>query len=175
MSLEGRTADEIAALAELANTIANNPETRRDFLRLTKKINPGAAIPEIDIPASLASEFKPALDRLAQLEKDAQEREIRDRIHAGRRKALEVQGVTEADMPAIEKIMTDNSIATHAAAAKVLAAERKLAEPTASSYKPLQSFTMPKVDTGEFKGNLRGFARGEAYRAIDELRGRRLT
>ena len=36
MPLEGKSAEEIAALAELAEQLANNPKTRKGFLHLSK-------------------------------------------------------------------------------------------------------------------------------------------
>jgi hypothetical protein len=36
-------------LAALAKQLAENPETRKDFLRLTKKAKPDLPIPELEI------------------------------------------------------------------------------------------------------------------------------
>ena len=176
MSLEGKSVEDIEALAELANALGNNPATRLDFLRLTKKANPTANIPEIDIPIGLQGAMKPHLDRLAQLEAQAVERDTRDRITSQRKQALSVSGITEADMPAVEKLMTDRKILDHTTAAEFHVAQRRMAEPTPSSLTGLRTFGKPVMpDLAAFQGNLQAHARNEAYAAIDQLRGRRAT
>ena len=176
MSLEGKSVEDIEALAELANALGNNPATRMDFLRLTKKANPTANIPEIDIPIGLQGAMQPHLDRLAQLEAQAVERDTRDRITSQRKQALSVSGITEADMPAVEKLMTDRRILDHKTAAEFHVAQQRLAEPTPSSLTGMRTFGKPVMpDLAAFQGNLQAHARNEAYAAIDQLRGRRAT
>ena len=176
MSLEGKSVEDIEALAELANALGSNPNTRMDFLRLTKRANPGASIPEIDIPVGLQSSMQPHLDRLAQLEAKALQRDTRDNILSQRREALSVKGITEADIPAVEKLMTDRKILDHKTAAEFLSAQQRLAEPTPSSTAGSRTFGKPVLpDLTAFKGNMQAHARSEAYAAIDQLRGRRAT
>ena len=173
MSLEGKTAEEIASLAELSANLMNDPKTRAGMLRLTKMANPAANIPEIDIPDSIASAFKPQLDRLAQLEKQVQERDAEDRVRAARKKALEIQGVTRDDIPAIEKLMVEKQIPDHKTAAEFLAMQRKSAEPTPAAG-AARTFALPKTpDLKEFGGNMQAWARKNAFDVIDQLRGRR--
>jgi hypothetical protein len=173
MSLEGKTAEEIAALAELSANLMNDPKTRSGMLRLTKLANPSANIPEIDIPESIASAFKPQLDRLAQLEKQVQEREAEERVRSARRKALEVSGVSRDDIPDIEKLMIEKQIPDHKTAAEFLAMQRKSAEPTPAATAN-RTFGMPKTpDLKEFNGNMQAWARKNAFDVIDQLRGRR--
>jgi hypothetical protein len=174
MSLEGRTTEEINALAELASTLATNPKTRNGFLQLTKTANPDTAIPEIDIPQQLSSHFKPHLDRLAELEKAHQQRELQAKIEEGRKKALQVKGMNENDLPALEKMMVEKQLVSHETAAEFLMASRKAAEPTPAAFHQQRKFTVPSTpDLKEFGGNLRAHAQQQAYQVIDELRGRR--
>jgi len=175
MSLEGRSPEDVQALAELAEALATNPNTRHGFLGLTKKINPGANIPEIDIPASLQASMAPQLDRLKQLEEAQAKRDMEDRVREARAAALKVKGVSDDDMPAIEKLMLEKRIPDHATAAEFLAATRRSAEPTPHMTRPrMPADVIPKLpDLKEFGGNLQDYARQQAYAAIDELRGRR--
>ena len=175
MSLEGRSPEDVQALAELAQALATNPETRNGFLGLTKKINPDAHIPEIDIPASFQASMAPQLDRLKQLETAQAKRDMEDRVRASRESALKVKGVSDADMGDIEKLMLEKRIPDHATAAEFLVAQRRSAEPTPSMTRPRQpADVIPKLpDLKEFGGNLQDYARQQAYAAIDELRGRR--
>ena len=49
MSLENLSQEARDELAALAQKLADNPETRKDFLRMTKKVNPDLPIPELEI------------------------------------------------------------------------------------------------------------------------------
>ena len=174
MSLEGKTAEEISALAELAENLANDPKTRAGFLRLTKTANPGANIPEVDIPAGLVASFQPHLDRLALLEKQSRDRDTQDRIKSQRKEALQVKGVSYEDLPQIEKMMLEKHIPDHKTAAEFYAMQRQAAEPTPASSAANRTFGMPKQpDLKEFGGNMQAWARKSAFDVIDQLRGRR--
>ena len=176
MGLEGKSVEDIESLAELANALGSNPATRQAFLRLTKMANPSANIPEIDIPAGLESTMRPHLDRLALLEAQSTKRELQDRITSQRREALSVNGITESDMPAVEKLMTDRKILDHKTAAEFLSAQNRLAEPTPSSMDGSRTFGKPVLpDLTAFNGNLQAYSRNEARSAIDQLRGRRAS
>src|SRR6266568_7014866 len=106
MSLEGKTAEEIAQLAELAQSLAENPKTRMGFLNLTKAANPSVHIPEIDIPNQMSNVFKQGLERLDKLEQENTNMRTQNAIMAKRQALLEDSklGVTKDDMPAIEKL-----------------------------------------------------------------------
>ena len=49
MSLEDLSTEARDELAALARQLAENPNTRKDFLRLTKKAKPDMPIPELEI------------------------------------------------------------------------------------------------------------------------------
>jgi hypothetical protein len=49
MSLENLSLEARDELAALAQTLAENPDTRKDFLRMTRKVKPDLPIPELDI------------------------------------------------------------------------------------------------------------------------------
>jgi hypothetical protein len=171
MSLEGKSADEIASYAALADSLQADPRTRQAFLQLTKTINPDAAIPEVDLPRQMAAQFKPVLDEMEALKNKLRERDMQDKVREQRRAALSVDGVTRADLPAIEKIMIDKQIPDHKTAAEFFALQNKAAEPTPASQSGPRTFGAP--DVKKFNGNPIAWARSEAHRAIDELRGRR--
>lgn len=177
MSLEGKSPEEIAALASLALDLSSNAKTRDGFLRLTKAANPSAHIPEVDIPAQMMGQFKPHLDRLEQLEKQASDRAMQDRIKDQRREALRsVKGVTRDDLPAIEKLMVERGIPDHKTAAEFYALQNKAAEPTPGAMQANRTLGAPKMpDLKEFGGNMQAWSRRAAHDAIDEMRGRRAT
>lgn len=57
MSLEGKTPEEIAAMAELADSLMGDPATNGAFQRLLKKQNPKLSMPLIDLEDKAAAAF----------------------------------------------------------------------------------------------------------------------
>lgn len=173
MSLEGKSQEEIAALAELAEQLANDPKTRNGFLSLSKIANPNAHIPEVDIPHQVKGILEAGLKRVEEAEKKVAEMEAERNITA-RRKALVSSGkASERDIDAIEKLMVDKKIPDHETAAEFYAMQQKAAEPTpANARQNVRETTMPTVDTKPFKGNLNEWARNMAAKTLDELRGK---
>jgi hypothetical protein len=174
MSLEGKTPEEIASYAALADQLQADPRTREGFLRLAKTVNPDAAIPEIDMPARMAQQFKPMFDELNALKEQMARRDIEDKVKANRKAALSVDGVSRADLPAIEKLMVEKQIPDHKTAAEFFALQNRAADPTPANQGTTRTFGAPKLpDLKEFGGNQLAWARKTAAQAIDEFRGRR--
>lgn len=57
MSLEGKSPEEIAAMAELADSLMGDPATNGQFQRLLKKQNPKLSMPLIDLEDKAAAAF----------------------------------------------------------------------------------------------------------------------
>jgi len=173
MSLEGKSVEEIQALAELASGLASNPKTRMGFLQLTKAANPDTAIPEIDIPANLRAAMAEPLKQLDALTKAHEERHMRDRIEASRRDII-AKGVSASDVPAIEKMMVEKGIANHDTAVEHFKMQQRAAEPTpASTTNGIRRFEKPTLDLKAFGGDQKAWSYATANNVIDELRGRR--
>lgn len=173
MSLEGKTVEEIQALAELAEAMNSDPRTRKTFLQAAKTLNPNTHVPEIDIPAALAAQFAEPLKQLDALTKAAAERELRDRVEASRRQIVS-KGVAESDIPAIEKMMVDKGIANHDTAVEHFRMTQRAAEPTpATTGSALRRFDKPTLDLKAFNGDQKAWSYATANSVIDELRGRR--
>jgi hypothetical protein len=174
MSLEGKSVEEIQALAELANGLSTDPKTRTGFLRLAKIANPATSIPEIDIPDSLRQQFEAPLKQLDALTKAHEERQLRDKIQE-RRQSIIAKGVNADDVPAIEKLMVDKGIANHDTAVEHFNMQQRAAVPTPASTMPgMRKFERPTVpDMKAFSNDPKAFSYATAYAAIDELRGRK--
>ncbi len=172
MSLEGKSVEEIQALAELADRMNADPRTRGTFLHAAKVLNPHASIPEIDIPASLQARFAEPLKQLDALTKKAQEREIQDQINA-RRQEIMAAGVTADEVSKVEKLMVDKGIANHATAVEFMRAQERTAQPTASSVSQgIRRLEKPNIDLKALNGDMKGWSYQQANQMIDELRGR---
>lgn len=176
MSLEGKTVEEIQALAELANGLASDPKTRQGFLRLTKVMNPGTAIPEIDIPENIRNAMAEPLKQLDALTRKQAERDLRDSIEA-KRSELRAKGYSDADIPKIEKLMVEKSIANHETAAEHMRLQDKAAVPTpATTIGGVRRFEQPTLpDLKAFGGDQKAYSYATAYQVIDELRGRKVA
>ena len=172
MSLEGKTVEEIQALAELADSLSRNPKTRTGFLQLTKNANPDAAIPEIDIPFGLQAQMKPYIDKIDALSRAAEKRELEDRVR-NQREALVTKGIPRDKIADVEKVMVDKGIANHETAWSHMQLEARAAEPSpATTAQAIRRFDKPTVDLGAFKGDSKAWSYAEAYKVIDEGRQR---
>ena len=171
-NLEGMSAEAITDLAMLAESLGSNPKTRQKFLQLTKEANPNVSIPEVDIPRQVNGLLQQGHERLQRLERENQEMKIRATIEE-RRKQIMKKGLTESDIPEIEKLMLEKGISSHDTAAEFYQSQKRAAEPT-PSIGGYQQNTVPTIDTKQFGGNLAKWARGTAASVIDDFRAGRV-
>ena len=135
MSLENMSFDERDSLAELSRKLADNPKTRKAFLRLTKEVNPELTIPEIEIEDSTSS----ALLSM-QKENDFLLNKFKENYALAdlekRRNNLMTKGLAKSDddVAAIEKVMLEEGITNHEAAARHWAWMQQAAAPTPSQF-----------------------------------------
>lgn len=167
MSLENTSSVE-SELAALAQQLAENPETRKDFLRLTKKVKPDLPIPELEIDERTTQAVAKADERVQQLEAKLKQKEAMEELER-RRQALMKKGLvnSEDDIKDVEKLMLDRGITSHETAAEYHRWMKQAAEPTPSGYKPNP---IKQFDLGKYWKNPATAARDEAAKALNELR-----
>jgi hypothetical protein len=161
--------DQVNELAALAKQLAENPETRKDFLRLTKKAKPDFSIPELEIEDATTHAVSKAYERVEGIENKMRERDARDSLNE-RRQSLLKKGFAkdDADIESIEKIMLEKNIPNHETAAEYWKWMQQSAAPTpGTSYNPS---TLSKFDLSKFQKNPVAAARDEAFKALNELR-----
>ena len=169
MSLEDMSNDQVNELAALAKQLAENPETRKDFLRLTKKAKPDFSIPELEIEDATTHAVSKAYERVEGIENKMRERDARDSLNE-RRQSLLKKGFAkdDADIESIEKIMLEKNIPNHETAAEYWKWMQQSAAPTpGTSYNPS---TLSRFDLSKFQKNPVAAARDEAFKALNELR-----
>ena len=169
MSLEDMSSDQVNELAALAKQLAENPETRKDFLRLTKKAKPDLPIPELEIEDATTHAVSKAYERVEGIENKMRERDARDSLNE-RRQSLLKKGFAkdDADIESIEKIMLEKNIPNHETAAEYWKWMQESAAPTpGTSYNPS---TLSRFDLSKFQKNPVAAARDEAFKALNELR-----
>ena len=118
MSLENLSLEQRDELALLMKQLAENPETRKDALRLTKKLRPDLPMPELEIEDFTEKKVSQANQRVEELEAKLREKEIREELK-DKRDALLKKGLidSESDIEEVEKVMLENKIADHETAA----------------------------------------------------------
>ena len=168
MSLEDVSYEARDELANLARRLSESPETRADFLRLTRKVRPDVSMPELDIEERTNSMLQRSEQRVASLEAKLQERDAIANLEA-RRNNLVTSGLVKsrADVSEVEKIMLEKGITNHEAAAEYHTWMKQAATPTPSGYNPNP---MTQFDLSAFKKNPVQAARDVAAQAMSEFR-----
>jgi hypothetical protein len=168
MSLENLSLEQRDELASLAQSLAENPSTRKDFLRMTKKVNPNMPIPELDIEEQTFKALNASDARVQALEAKLREKEAQENLEK-RRKTLMQKGLvsSEDEIEAVEKVMLEKKIADHETAAEYHRFMKEAAKPTPTGYNPS---AVRQFDLGKYWKDPRGAAQQEAMRALADLR-----
>lgn len=166
-SLENVSSDARDELAALAQQLAEHPETRKEFLRMTKKVKPDLPIPELEIEEYTNKAVSASQKKVEELEAKLREREARDELEKRRQNLIKKGLAQEEDIEAVEKLMLERGIQNHETAAEYHAWMKRAAEPTPSGYNPS---TLKKFDLSKYWKNPTGAARDEASKALQDLR-----
>ena len=168
MSLENLSLEARDELAALAQTLAENPETRKDFLRMTKRVKPDLPIPELDIEDYTHRAVSRSEDRVQALEAKLREKEAIEELNS-RRQSLMKKGLisNESEVGDVEKIMLERGITNHETAAEYHQWMKQAAVPTSSGYNPS---AVKQFDLNKYWKNPAAAARNEAMNALNDLR-----
>ena len=168
MSLEDVSYEQRDQLAALMRELSDNPATRKEVLRLTKKIKPDLVIPELEIEETTTSAVSEARKELDDLKAQLAQRRAEEDLEK-RRNALIRSGKakSEEDVEEIEKIMLEKKIADHDTAAEYWDWMKQSAAPTPTGYNPS---AVKQFDLNKYYKNPVGAARDEAAKALQELR-----
>lgn len=168
MSLENLSLEAQAELASLAKTLAEDPKTRKEFLKLTKQVRPDVPIPEIEIEERTNQVLSEANKRVESLEARLRQKEAKETLDRRRQDLLKKQLVeSEDDIKEVEKLMVEKGIANHETAAEYHQWMKQMSAPTPSQFpQPVMS----KFNTKDFMKNPTGAARDAAHAALQEFR-----
>jgi len=168
MSLENLSLEARDELAALAQTLAENPDTRKDFLRMTKKVKPDLPIPELDIEDYTHRAVSKSEDRVQALEAKIREKEAMEELQK-RRQSLMRKGLisNESEVDDVEKIMLERGITNHETAAEYHQWMKQAAVPTSTGYNPS---AVKQFDLNKYWKNPAAAARNEAMNALNDLR-----
>lgn len=170
-SLEDMAPEARDELALLARRLAENPATRKEFLRLTKKATPDLPIPELEIEDTVYAATNQAHARVEQLEAKLREKEALEELNR-RRQALVKKGKIsdEAEIEQVEKIMLERGITNHETAADYHKWMTEQAKPTPSTFSRNVMDDTARNTLSSFWKNPQHAARDEATKALMELR-----
>lgn len=168
MSLEDLSMEARDELALLARQLSENPATRKEFLRLTKKAKPDMPIPELEIEDKTDNAIEQMRKENQELRAKMQEKDAIEELEK-RRSKLKAKNLVERDedIAEVEKIMLEKGITNHEAAAEYWQWMKQSAQPTPSGYNPNP---MTKFDLGKYWKNPVQGARDEAAKALNDLR-----
>lgn len=167
MSLEDVNAED-RELAKLMRQLSNDPSTRDDALRLTRRVRPDLPIPELDIQDRVSQATSVIQAKLDAREAKDRERDAREELNR-RRSSLKSKGFasSDEDIGEIEKIMIEKGITNHESAAEYHKFIKQAAVPTPSGYNPNP---MKAFDLSAFRKNPVMAARETAMQALQEIR-----
>jgi hypothetical protein len=163
MSLEDLSLEQRDELAMLAKQLSDNPNTRKEFLRMTKKVRPELSVPELDIEDYTHSKVSAAEERVMALESKLRERDAVEELNKRRARL----GRSEEEVAEIEKVMLEKGMTNHETAAEYFDWMRQAATPTPMGY---NSSPMNKFDLSKYWKNPQMGARDEAQKALMELK-----
>lgn len=169
-SLEDLAPETRDELALLARTMAENPATRKEFLRLTKTIRPDVPVPELEIEEMTRKATDEATNRVQLLEDKLREKEALDELERRRRDVVRKGKISEDDIPEVEKIMLEKGITSHETAADYHRFMREAAKPTPTTYNRNVMDETARSTLKQFWKNPQVAARDEASKALAELR-----
>lgn len=157
------------ALATVSLAIANNPKTRKAYLRMVKEVAPNQPIPEIDEPdrvekemiAPLRAENLKLTQRLDQMELDGKVGRIWSEVKTK-------TGISDDDVPKVAKLMEEKLIASPLTAAEFYMQTQRVATPRGQGG----PFQLPwRAGLDRFNGlfqNRDTWARNEAFSWLKE-------
>lgn len=172
-SLEDLSPDARDELALIARQLAENPATRNDFLRMTKKVKPDITIDTIDLEDKFSAQLQQRDEQVNELRAKLIEKEALETLKERRQSLLEKGKVsTKDDIEKVEKIMLEKGINNHETAAEYWAWMNKSQEPTSSQnlYSPNVMNQQARDTLSKFWSNSKVAAREEAAKALDEIR-----
>lgn len=124
--------------AALFAALNNDPGTRPGLLRLLRQHDPKMPLPELDVEDRVSASLQAALSdekkRNDELQKRVEKVEFDAKLRDAREGIVRAGLVTEAEMPEVEKLITEEHFPNHVTAARFYAAQKALTPPSPENY-----------------------------------------
>jgi len=176
MSLEGKSKEEIEALAALADDVLGDPKYAPSFKRLLKAKNPALSMPEIELEDRVVGALKERDTKIEALEKDkalTEAERVTNTLYESLRDAGAV--TTRASFNVLVKYASEKGFMTTESGLRMAAQHRanelEAAEPTpATGGAPGFELNADGELSKSFMKDPRGTALSQAAKAMEELR-----
>lgn len=170
-SLEDLDENTVKELASLARELSDTPETRKEFLTLSKKVRPNMPVPELDLDERLLANRKESAEEIASLRAQLSERDMRAELDRRRQKLIdEGKASSMEDVMAIEKMMLDKKIGDHETAADYWKWMEQAAKPTPALYDKAFMNKSAQDTLASYWKNPKAAATAEAAAAFNDIR-----
>jgi len=171
MSLEGKAPEEVQAMAALADSLLNDPKTRRQFQRMLKQQNPNISLPELDTEDAIVTAVKPHVEELQRLKAEREQDKAQQAANLLFENLRDDRVVsTRTEFSELVKWASENGYQTVDAglrkAASARRAEQEAAEPTPQSA--AGGGIVPK-DNKDLMRDPQGWARSQAVTALNDI------
>lgn len=160
------TAEASAKAALYDELLSKDPDIRAATLRALQKLHPETYLPEIRVMDAVDTRLKKFEDDAKKEREDREQERLRERLEA--QKAAATKGLSDEEIKALEKLMTDRRIGDYGTARELYNFQHRPAPTTTSSVAARQP-TMPSALAEIQKMGTHKWARKTAYEAIDEL------
>jgi len=105
MALEGLDPLTVQELAQLSLSMAGNPKTRKQFLKLTKEVSPGTPIPELDTESQVEARLAEEREARQKLEEKIDQTELKRNLSEARKRTMETYELSDEDMTKMEEMI----------------------------------------------------------------------
>lgn len=150
--------------AKLLDGMYDNPDTKNDLLRVIKKHNPQARIPEIDAVVSTVEALKPHIEEIGKTKAELQQELANARAERVQAKAQKDLDLNDEEFKEVTKLATEKRIGDLATAAEHYRMTKMVAEPRSG---PDTTILAPSMK--ELWENPTQFARNEARKVLHEI------
>ena len=164
-------ADDRALLAE---ALWNDPETRPDLEKIIKKKFPNAPIPSYEVRQEGEKTLAEMRKERAEFVKLAEAQQQANAVATWRREIMDDPDlqIRQDEISAVEKLMQDELIGTHKAAARLYRAQQQVGAPRVEPGAPMEVPGLGGAGGDEYKGILTDplWGRKKAHQVLNEFR-----
>lgn len=180
MSLEGKTQEEIAALAELSDSVLSNKKTAHVYQRLIKEANPGVSMPLVELEDRAVATFGAQAKQIAELNGKLAQTEAEKGANMLFEELRDEGFVTTRNsFNDLVKYASESGFQTTKAGLSRAAMQRRLEQEPAEPTPQMTGHGAFSIGEGDdaknFMRDPAGHARAVAAKAMDELRKSRST
>lgn len=159
--------DGTTELGKLMSKLILDPKTRKDTMRLVKKIEPERSLPEVDAEDAVAAAVAPLQKKIEEMNTE-RDRERQLSSWEAKREPLRKKGLGDDDIKKVEQFMVDKQIGNHELAYQLMQQNEKPASPRSAFNMPTLPGSGKKDDP--LYTNPRQHMRTTLHSMIDDLK-----